>query len=382
MNLFLKTFVLLFSVLSLAQSRPHYDFPYNPLSQPLTLRANVILLTRDDGSGNYNLNDPEEKQVLIDFLERINQIYANFVQPPDLTGCYTGLDFYPSLNIKVDFNIIEVKNSYAWNYLNSGSKPEEKNYNGFSPTERWYLKSLDDSLSKAQDIPKGINMYFTNNGDLFDEYVYHKNYKLRFAQVAASQFPSARKLHRSSQIHVPNRYMKYHLHKYAIEAPWSKGRSWHIGDAKGVAHELGHSFGLGHSNEYHGTNKCKYTIMSQKHSDPQNWLQPTEIKKVHYNLTRTNLMQFITPESFYKTTMRLYQDAEWTQKRRFYSNIEVMKEKTLTISDTLILAPQAQLILHKKAQLILKDNAVILDAYGNPFTQIKKHRRAKIISEN
>lgn len=49
----------------------HYSYPFDLNYQPLTLRVNAILLKRTDGTGNFDLNDSEQKQLLIDYLENI-----------------------------------------------------------------------------------------------------------------------------------------------------------------------------------------------------------------------------------------------------------------------------------------------------------------------
>lgn len=363
----------------------HYNQPFDTNYQPLTIRANIVLLQRGDGSGNFDLKNTEEREMLMDYLDQVNKIYSSFVNPTDLTGCYTGSDFFPDAKIKIQYNILEIKNEFAWNYLNSGSIPEEKNYNGFSPTEHWYIKSLDDSISNAHDIPKGINIYFTSNGEKFDKIVREKAKTYDVASNAASQFPTEKNLYRSSQTHQPNRYLKYILHRYqapiAYNTTWEETRTWHLNDAKGFSHELGHSFGLGHSNEYHGSNKCKFALMSQAGSDARNYLQPTEIKKIHWNLTRTNLMQFVTEESHYGVTWTIDKDTIWDQPRRFYNDFEIAKDVTLTISDSIILPPKSFIKLNKNSKIIIEGKGKLVDAYGKEFVNFDKQRTATILKK-
>src|SRR5690606_18776861 len=138
------------------------------------------------------------------------------------------------------------------------------------------------------------------------------------------------------QVHVPNRYLKYILHRYRApiiyNTTWEETRNWHT-SAKGIGHELGHSFGLGHTNEYHKSNTCTYSIMSQKGNHARNYLQPTEIKKIHWNLTRTNLMQFVTEDSHYGVSWKIEEDTIWDKPRRFYNDFELEENVALTISD-------------------------------------------------
>lgn len=381
-------FCLTLTQISFAQKKTpeHYSYLLDNSYNPITIRANIIVLYRNDGTGNYDLMNKEQKDLLEDYLSYINNhVYADLKQLPDSNGCYTGKDFIPDAKIRFKFNILKVKNTYAWNYRNSGSNLDEKKYSGFSPTENWYLKHLDDSISNAGDIPKGINVYLTGDGDKFDRIDKDKGMSYDLGSGAAGQFPTDKKLTRSSQVHLPNRYLKYLWHRYKLsldyKTTWEDTRNWHIGDARSLAHEFGHNFGLSHSNEYHGSNKCKYSLMSQVSGDPTNYLQPTEIKKIHWNLTRSNLMQFVTEASHYGVSWLIEKDTLWDKPRRFYNDFEIAKDVTLTVSDSIILPPQSLIILNKNSKIIFKEKGKIVDAYGKEYKNFQKHRNSAIIRE-
>lgn len=370
-----------------AQTKPkttnepeHYSYPFEEWYQPLTIRVNAVLLYRKDGSGNFNLKNEEEKSALMEYLDKVNQVYSNFKKPEDLTGCYEGTDFIKDAKIRFSFNVMQVKNSYYWDYLNSGAKPEQKQYGGFSPTERWYIKPLDDSISNLNQ-PKAINAYFTQNGKRFDDLYRKKSAGYDLAGNLAAQLPSTTNLNRSSQVHAPNLYLTYFFQRYQAtkkyDKPWSVTKGWWMSSA--FSHEIGHNLGLSHSSEYYGANKCKYSLMSQKHDHPKNWLPPTEIKKIHWNLTRTNLMQFVTPESAYGALWLLTENTVWDKPRRFYHNFELAPNVTLTISESIILPPQAYVKLNKNSKIIFQGKGKIVDANGKEFKNFEKHRKATII---
>lgn len=375
----------LFPLIAQKKTPEHYDYPFDMTYNPLKVRVNIILLKRTDETGSYDLNNKEERDVFMSFLDIANYYYSHLNPPKDLNSCYNGTDFYPDTKIRLEYKIIEVKNNYAWNYRNSGSNLEENKLLGFSPSEKWYLKSLDDSIYNAPNIPKGINVYFTQDGEIFDD-IYKTKAKDKVIKVKhASEMPT-KNLFRSSRIHIPNQYIKYIYHKY--EAPivynttWMETKQWHIYDGTTLNHELGHSFGLGHSNEYHSSNKCPHTIMHQRIKEStKDYLQPTEIKKMHWNLTRTNLMQFVTEDSHYGVTWQIDKDTIWDKPRRFYNNFEIAKDVTLKISDSIILPPQSFIKLNKNSKIIFTDKGKITDPYGQEFKNFERHKTAAILRQ-
>ena len=382
MRIFLILFVLGCMNCLVAQKKipEHYSYPFEESYQPLTIRINAVILYRNDGTGNFDLQNLEEKELLLEYLDKPNNVYSNFQKPEDLTGCYDGTDFIKDAGIRFVSNLIQVKNSYYWDYLNGGSIPEEKKFGGFIPSEKWYIKALDDSISNL-NIPKAINAFFTQNGKRFDDLVKKKGEGNDVAGNLAAQLPSATDLNRSSQVHAPNRYLAYLFMKYQAtkdyNEAWSVTKNWWL--TPGFAHELGHNLGLNHSSEYYVANKCRYTLMSQKHDHYRNWLPPSEIKRMHWNLTRTNLMQFVTPESAYGAVWNLNEDVIWDKPRRFYHNFEVASDVTLTISDSIILPPQSYVKLNKNSKIIFTRKGKIVDANGKEFKSFEKHRSAKII---
>lgn len=378
------TILILFSFTLNAQTKKepeHYAYPLEDYYQPLHINVNAVLLKRNDGTGSFDLNNREEKEIFYEYLNSNNYAFANLVKPDgDMSKCGNVTEFMKDTKIRVDFNVIEVRNSYYWDYLNSGSVPEEKKFIGFTPSDRWYMKPLDDSISNL-NIPRAINVYFTENGKRFDDLLKKKGEGYDVAANRGGEFPSTTNMKRSSQVHIPNLYMSYIMQRYQspknYNTTWKETKHWWLGGI-GVIHEFGHDFGLAHSSEYYKTNQCIYTVMNQKGDSKRNWLPPNEIRKMHWNFTRTNLMQFVTPESAYGATWTLTKDTEWKRPLRFYHNFELNKGVTLTVSDSVILPPQAFVKLNKDSKIIIKGKGKIVDAYGKEFKNFELNRTAKI----
>ncbi len=360
------------------------NFKITPHLKPLVVQVNVIILEDEKRPiSNFNLNNPEEKQLLIDYFNRINLKWEKFYQPENLVGCYTGTDFYEDPKIRFQFNFHPIKDAYAWNYKNSNADLETKKYSGITPSDTWYIAYLDQKIANDPNIKKGINIYFTMDADNFDRIVQSKGAGYNLNGIEASQLPSTTNLKRTSSINAPNRYLKYIFHRYQVpieqNTTWEVTRNWHIDDAVGTAHELGHSLGLNHNNQYHLSNACTYSLMSQNWQHQRNYLQPTEILKAHKNLRESNLLQFVTEDSFLGNTFTIPSDTNWAKTQRFYSNLELEPGVELKISEPIILSPQAKISFGKDAKIIFEKNGKIILPNGNEFTNYVNKKANSII---
>lgn len=360
------------------------EFKITKNLSPITVRVNVIVLQDEKRKvSNFDLNNDEEKKLLEDYFERINLTWSKFYKPDNLTGCYTGNDFYEDSKIRFVYNFMTIKDSYAWNYKNSGADLEKKKFTGISPSENWYLAYLDQKIAHDPSIQKGINVYLTMDGDNFDRLYQSKGAGYNLNGIEASQLPSLTKLDRTSSVNVPNRYLKYFYHRYELakehQTTWKETRGWHIGDAVGTAHELGHSLGLNHNNQYHQSNACQYSLMSQNWQHARNYLQPTEILKAHKNLRESNLIQFVTEDSFLGNTFTIPSNTHWTKTQRFYSNLTLSDHVELRISEPIIMAPRAAITFGNQSKIIFEKNGKISYPNGKEFANYVNKKSNSII---
>ncbi len=199
-----------------------------------------------------------------------------------------------------------------------------------------------------------------------------------------SQFPSYTDFNRSSQISYPNKYVAKiwmkEIYTKKNNISWEKYvKGFFISYYRGLSHELGHSLGLAHSNKYHGTNKCFKAMMSQSGKSPRNYIQPSEIGKMHKALMTSNLIQFVSEDANFNVPMIISENENWDFKTlRFYQDIIVKEGKILILNGTVIFPPNASITLEKNATLVL-NKATLKTANKKPFTNIIKRKHATII---
>ncbi|WP_314243391.1 hypothetical protein [Empedobacter tilapiae] len=332
------------------------------LLKPITVRVNAIVLYRDNGSGNFKLlgsdqESIEQSKVFMEFLDYTNYVYSNLVKPANYDNCgYNGTEFFSDMKIRITNNVIPIANTYYWNMRNGGTDltANPRILGNFTPSSNWYLNPLDDIIHNSPNYPKAINSYFTSDALAHDSVVKIKGNYWPFDEVAGGEFPSFTDFNKSSRTHVPLRFLKYFFHKYKLaeqyNTTWEETRNWHINDARGyIAHELGHNFNLSHT-----SNLCYNNVMRSGgtgEGSAANFLTPTQIRTVHDNLTKTNLIQFVTEDSYYNAGLKITQDQTWNGKRRIYSDLIIESGANLTLKGDLIMPPQSVIYIYEMEEL-------------------------------
>lgn len=277
-------------------------------------------------------------------------------------------NFFSDFKIRIKNNVLPISETYYWNYKNGTGTYT-------TPSTTWYIKPLDDIIHNSPYYPKAINSYFTQDGSVFDQAVADNGATQSSDSYAASQLPDFTNLDRSSQTHVPNTYIRYLYHKYQtpIEygTTWATTRSWYINDSRGaIAHELGHSFGL-----LDNMPNCANNLMRQNGTGAgisKNFLTPPQIRTSHDNLTKTNLIQFVTEDSYYNVGLKITQNQTWMEKRRIYSDLIIENGANLILKKDLIMSPQSVIYIRNGGTLTL-DGGLILSADGENWGGLFKN---------
>ncbi|MFB5622648.1 MAG: hypothetical protein ACE5RH_01515, partial [Nitrosarchaeum sp.] len=279
--------------------------------------------------------------IIDDAVEELNLKYSSWVNPNDQL-CYSGTDFVPDSRIQFVANKIFIQDSYGWNNDNDYS------YKKCPGDSNWYLSYLDNQINNDFTIPRGINIYFTEDSATYNKYwIQQPTDTLNFdgAEYACSKFPSFSNYTSTSRIHMPDCYSKYwwmknivpQIGRYGYPQWDSVVRNWEVKTiAFELAHEIGHSFNLYHPKSfrsqihlYYPSKYCSSTLMCDSGVSSRDYLPPTEIGRIYGAAVLSNIRSFI-PNDNYLGVKVIGESEQWYNMRLYYS-LNILGNVELTL---------------------------------------------------
>ena len=139
-----------------------------------------------------------------------------------------------------------------------------------------------------------------------------------------------------------------------------------------IAHELGHCLGLRHTDnpqfkdlpktDQFGWIKCNNSTASNNimgYNTCRNYLSPLQVAYIHYRYSNNeNLFGCIKQNYNPNQPIYIRKNTKWGKSVILEKDIIVKKNKTLTISNNLIMADNSSIYLEKKAKLILDSGKI------------------------
>lgn len=335
---------------------PHID------ARSIRVNANFIILQKINGTGNFQ-DIPEHRAFLDDWFNACNERFSN------LWGSSNCSPLMRDAKVQIVPNWIFLpdpdQGEYHWN--------NDNNPGGFEcPSSTWWLNNLDASIAANPNIPKGINVYLTVDGSIYNEMVVAGTINDPEAAgmnyVWCSEQPTTGNLNRSSRISIANLYLKYwwfQNHPNVVGNPFSTTRQWLVNEGVVLAHEFGHSFidCYGHYND------CTNHLMNESSlGGSRSVLRQEDVGCIHRSFARTNLRQFIDCDETYNPANTPYTtttfdrivatNQTWDINMRQYSNITVRTGATLTIKCKLLMPYDGVIKVERGAKLIIDGGEV------------------------
>lgn len=346
-----------------------YDeiFEPSPNDDVIIVRLNLIFMQKNDGSGNFQENNVEHQEFLDDVMAELNRTFGYLEDPHDV-ACYTGNDFISDTKIRFVDNRIYIRDEYGWNNANDADQES------FRPdVEDWYLNYINDDIFNDASIPKGINVFYTNNSTAYETVIGASSNP--GANTSCAQFPTGVDLARTSKVHMVDQFVKYlHLFHNApviYGGTWESGWRWTCfhGLARGLAHELGHSLCLNHRCPYYESKECTESIMNPN-AEARTYIPPSEIGRMHAALSFTNLRNFVDEDYYNSNTFVIRESITMPDNPRFYSDIIIENGATVNFCD-LLFPSQATITIKNGSKMVLNgsltlsnDNKIIIESGG------------------
>ncbi|MFP3591648.1 T9SS type A sorting domain-containing protein [Chryseobacterium sp. SIMBA_038] len=315
------------------------------------IKLNFIFLTKPDGTGNFEQNNPEHNQVIDDIVARMNYRLGNMGQP--VVGCDGyGANNFTDTRIRVIVNKIW-KADPAWDFLYTGYNPSQGPLGGtaplYPPSDNYYYNYYDNDPT----IPQGINCIFSNNGQIYNELM-SGNYSVPLIDGwAASEFPYYYTLNRKLRQFWPNLFNKYiQMKNFVVGNPtwgsptWPTVREWYTGMGyNSFPHELGHNLSLSHSDC--GSNIMSYDAGNHDYFSIQN------ISDMYRSASVSSVRQYFTQDSFKNADINITNSQTWDVNMRTYSNVDIDNNSSLLATCNLIMAPESRIIVRDGSNFVM-----------------------------
>jgi hypothetical protein len=355
------------------------------------VRVNFIYLRRNDGTGGFQENNSDHQQYIIDMTTNLNSIYSRIPGNYDAT-CYNGTyGVYSDSKIRFDVNVMYLNNTYAWNNENSSSPYGCPGFPGY------HLTNINNQIAQNNPEP-AINVFFTEDGSAYQDIVLNGNCPIPgdlgsyFQSISCSEYPDRNDYSYNQSVHMRNKFLKYYWMMNCAANNICQNPYWEnnppteqevyqwLQIGRGVAHELAHSFGIGHVS--HNTNyDCLDYLMNNTSASWGEFITPIEIAYMHWALSETSMRKYVHDNTYSSTPISITQGKVWNDDIRIYRGIEVENGAKLQILNNLIIPSETEITISDGSILTI-ENANISTPHTNSVLNISFSQNSVISIEN
>lgn len=340
------------------------------ISTPIkTIRINMVILQKEDGTGNFNEFDPDHNNALDIAEANCEWNYRNV----NATGTGNGCNQLADSRIRFDFKRIYVRHSSLWNIDENWTR---NNGNPLRPyacpsmAANWIWRDLYLELRDQEDCnEEAITVFLVNSGVYLDdiqsqmEYVEQPpgspqwlipspNYNLTAWWGhspwvgGCSIFPSTNP-HNTNRGHVmicKNSYYDF-IRSSRIVSSVPRPTNWYIGSGLGtlLSHELGHLImHQGHT----GSGGCGTNLMNN--GGWQRYLNTNQLSRLHRVLSTTDLRRTVLENH---PDREITSNETWDRNIKIFGNIIIRNGNTLTLTCELEMPKDGRIIVERGARL-------------------------------
>ncbi|MEL6864275.1 MAG: T9SS type A sorting domain-containing protein [Bacteroidota bacterium] len=328
------------------------------ISRTLKIKTNIVILQRENGSGNFS---PSTNQEHKDFLDKIfvklNEKVTVLQQ--ENCNCSTAPEHYNNIHIEFVPTYIEIEDEFYWNHLNDS---ESSTWNS---ADKIYLNGIHQLLLDEGYEP-GFDVFLTMNKPFYegvviqdlpyDRSLYPNPYGGNWYS-ALSTFT----LDQPAFWHCPDLFLGWYDNRFrrGDTYEWDVNRFATFA-AGGFLHEYTHTFlpTVGHQNT------CQNNIMHSSGNidmHPRTSFTGCQSREIYRSLMARHVRKYVVCEDVLDASHEIVVDTdeEWQNDLRLYTNVRVKSGATLSIQCKLYLQPKTNIFVERGARLILDEDALI-----------------------
>jgi len=354
---------------------------------PLVLKANFVILNRDDGTGGF----PVDSDLWSFWESKINASLANITDPKN---CFPD-EYARDSKIRLKMNVESINNTEAWDWM---AKVNEDDYPSSSDPDRYiclyrtHWESLGQQIDQFESMHPGeLNFFFVENGELIsileenleNETRPAEKYEDRFAAFDKKMASGCAQYNfefdyystklRNSYI-ITNKFSDFlirnnfhdiwwpqHADKPAEEVwGWSKESAHRL-----YMHEMGHHI----LSEGHPTSCNQLMVTSSNRS---NLITPDQLENVHKFLSTTNLHNSVDCNELDENVCDVFVENSTVVETpmSIYGDLVINEGMTLTVESEIFLSTNSTIVVRPSAQLIVKGGMLTSDC-GDTWKGIK-----------